>query len=417
MKSIKIELKNLSELIPADYNPRKDLQPGDAEYERLKNSIDKFGYVEPIIWNKLTGRVVGGHQRLKVLKDLGEAQAECVIVELDEDNEKALNIALNKISGEWDIEKLNKIIEDLKAVDFDMDLTGFNQAELDKLLSEALKDTASEDDFDIEQALNEPLISQPGDIWELGRHRVICGDACSPETYKNLLGGLKANLLLTDPPYFVNLETAAGSIKNDDLKDEEAYKFLLSAFNCFKEAMADDASCYIFYASSKSRIFYDAYEDAGFKVSCGLVWKKDKFVLSRSDWKHIFEPIIFGWKKDGRHKWYGDQKQATCFEFESIKNSKTEGFGHPSSKPVALLAYLIQQSTMANNIVLDGFLGSASTLIACDQLGRICYGIELEPKFVDVAVKRYINFKNNISDDVFLIRGGEKILYKNLLES
>ena len=181
--------------------------------------------------------------------------------------------------------------------------------------------------------------------------------------------------------------------------------------------MADDASCYIFYASSKSRIFYDAYEDAGFKVSCGLVWKKDKFVLSRSDWKHIFEPIIFGWKKDGRHKWYGDQKQATCFEFESIKNSKTEGFGHPSSKPVALLAYLIQQSTMANNIVLDGFLGSASTLIACDQLGRICYGIELEPKFVDVAVKRYINFKNNISDDVFLIRGGEKILYKNLLES
>lgn len=207
MKSIKIELKNLSELIPADYNPRKDLQPGDDEYERLKNSIDKFGYVEPIIWNKLTGRVVGGHQRLKVLKDLGEAQAECVIVELDEDNEKALNIALNKISGEWDIEKLNKIIEDLKAVDFDMDLTGFNQAELDKLLSEALKDTASEDDFDIEQALNEPLISQPGDIWELGRHKIICGDACSPaslaelKAYKNLLGGLKANLLLTDPPY------------------------------------------------------------------------------------------------------------------------------------------------------------------------------------------------------------------------
>ncbi|MBR1603245.1 MAG: DNA modification methylase [Synergistaceae bacterium] len=415
MQSIKLELKNLDELIPADYNPRKDLQPGDAEYESLKKSINQFGYVEPIIWNKVTGHVVGGHQRLKILKDLGEIQAECVIVELNEAEEKGLNIALNKISGEWDIEKLNKVIEDLQAVNFDMDLTGFSQTELDKMLSEALKDTASEDDFDIEQALTEPLISQAGDIWLLGRHRVICGDATMPETYDKLMGDFKANLLLTDPPYFVNLENESGRIANDDLKDSAALSFLMNAFNCFKNALAADASAYVFYASSKSRIFYDAFEDAGFKVSCCLVWKKDKFTLSRSDYKHIFEPIIFGWKQDGRHRWYGDQKQATCFEFPSIKNSKTEGFGHPSSKPVALLAYLIQQSTMTNNIVLDGFLGSASALIACEQLNRICYGIELEPKFVDVAVKRYINFKQGNCDDVCVFRNGEQIAYKDLL--
>ena len=178
--------------------------------------------------------------------------------------------------------------------------------------------------------------------------------------------------------------------------------------------MAKDASIYVFYATAKARIFHDAYEDAGFKVGAGLVWKKERLVLTRTDWKYIHEPIIWGWRKDGKHIWYGDQKQVSVFEFDRIKNSKTEGCGHPSSKPVQMIAYLIKQCSQTNSLVLDGFLGSASTLIACDQLGRVCYGVELEPKFVDVAVKRYIAARNNDFSDVYLERDGEKIPYADV---
>lgn len=183
----------------------------------------------------------------------------------------------------------------------------------------------------------------------------------------------------------------------------------MKAFSCFHEAMANDASIYVFYATAKARIFHDAFEDAGFKVGAGLVWKKDRLVLTRTDWKYIHEPIIFGWRKDGRHRWYGDQKQVTVFDFPRLKSSKEEGCGHPSSKPVPLIAYLIKQCTMTNGVVLDGFLGSASTLIACEELDRICYGVELEEKFVDVAVKRYIKYKEGRYDDVYVIRDGQKL--------
>lgn len=175
-----------------------------------------------------------------------------------------------------------------------------------------------------------------------------------------------------------------------------------------------DASIYEFYATMKARVFYDAFEDAGFKVGAGLIWKKPRAPFMRTDWKFNSEPIIFGWRKDGRHRWYGDQKQTNVFEFEGIKNSKEDGFGHPSSKPVPLIAYLIKQSTMTNGIVLDGFLGSASTLIACEQIDRICYGVEVEPKFVDVAVKRYIQFREGHYDDVYVIRDSQKLKFEEV---
>ncbi|MBQ3458680.1 MAG: site-specific DNA-methyltransferase, partial [Synergistaceae bacterium] len=268
-----------------------------------------------------------------------------------------------------------------------------------------------EDDFDVESELKQPAFSKTGDIWHLGKHTVICGDSTDPEVFKALLGDTKVNLVCTDPPYLVKLESTSGKIKNDDLDDEQGYKFLRSAFECFRDAMAEDASIYVFYASSKARVFHDAYEDAGLRVSIGLMWKKDRLVLSRTDWKPLGEPLIYGWKKDGRHRWYGDQEQTTIFEFPRLKSSKDEGFGHPSSKPVQLIAYLLKQSTMTNGIVLDGFLGSASTLIACDQLDRICYGVELEPKFVDVAVKRFISTKGGKYDDVYVIRNGQKLMF------
>lgn len=217
----------------------------------------------------------------------------------------------------------------------------------------------------------------------------------------------------TDPPYFVNLESSSGKISNDDLNDADGYKFLMSAFKNFNSSMAKDASIYVFYATAKARIFHDAYEDAGFKVSAGLVWKKNQLVLTRTDWKYIHEPIIFGWKRDGKHLWFGDQKQTTVFEFDRIKNSKEDGCGHPSSKPVPLIAYLIRQCTQTNGLVLDGFLGSASTLIACEQLGRICYGIELESKFIDVAVERYAATVGT-HENIFVERDGKKISYDKL---
>ena len=228
-----------------------------------------------------------------------------------------------------------------------------------------------------------------------------------------MLEDKKVNLVCTDPPYFVALESTSGKITNDDLKDADALKFLMTVFANFHESMTNDASIYVFYATMKARIFYDAFEDSGFRVGAGLIWKKPKAPFMRTDWKFNMEPIIFGWRKDGKHIWYGDQKQKAVFEFDGIKSSKEDGFGHPSSKPVPLIAYLIQQCTQANGLVLDGFLGSASTLIACEQLNRVCYGVELEPKFVDVAVKRYIEFKGG-SDDCVLYRDGKTYKYEDV---
>lgn len=218
-----IEKKNTADLLPADYNPRKDLKPGDAEYDKLKRSIEQFGYVEPVIWNQTTGRVVGGHQRLKVLMDMGMTEVDCVVVAMDEEKEKALNIALNKISGDWDKDKLALLIADLQGADFDVSLTGFEPAEIDALFKDTLKDGVKDDDFDVGAELAQPTMTKPGDIWTLGRHRLICGDSTKAETYDLLMGSTKANLVITDPPYNVNYEGSAGKIKNDNMADEAFY--------------------------------------------------------------------------------------------------------------------------------------------------------------------------------------------------
>ena len=286
---------------------------------------------------------------------------------------------------------------------------------MDELLSNVHNKDVQDDDFDIDAELAKPCFSRPGDIWHLGRHTVICADSTLPETYERLLKDVKVNLVCTDPPYLVKLESSVGKIANDDLNDKDGYDFLLKAFHCFHDVMAADASIYVFYATAKARVFHDAYEDAGFKVGAGLVWKKDRLVLTRTDWKYNHEPIIWGWRKDGRHRWYGDQKQTTVFEFDRIKNAKEDGCGHPSSKPVPLIAYLIEQCTQTNGIVLDGFLGSASTLIACEQLGRTCFGSELEPKYVDVAVQRYRSLPD-ASADIYVIRDGQKLTYDEVMK-
>lgn len=404
-----IEKKNTADLLPADYNPRKDLKPGDAEYEKLKRSIEQFGYVEPVIWNQTTGRVVGGHQRLKVLIDMGMTEVDCVVVAMDEEKEKALNIALNKISGDWDKDKLALLIADLQGADFDVSLTGFEPAEIDALFKDTLKDGVKDDDFDVGAELAQPTMTKPGDIWTLGRHRLICGDSTKAETYDLLMGSTKANLVITDPPYNVNYEGSAGKIKNDNMADEAFYNFLLDAYTQMHSAMADDASIYVFHADTEGLNFRRAFADAGFYLSGCCIWKKQSLVLGRSPYQWQHEPCLYGWKKNGKHQWYTGRKETTIWEFDKPKKNGD----HPTMKPIPLLAYPIMNSSMSNSVVLDPFGGSGSTLIACEQTDRICYTVELDEKFCDVIVKRYIEQVGS-SDEVSVIRDGLSYKYSEV---
>lgn len=396
----------VGELKPAAYNPRKKLKAGDKEYEKIKNSIQEFGYVEPIICN-YDMTVIGGHQRLTVLKDLGYTEVHCVVVHIEDENKvKALNVALNKITGAWDEQLLADLLVDLKAQDFNTDLTGFEAPEVEQLFSKVHNKEIKEDDFDVDEELKKPTMSKLGDVWLLGRHRFICGDSTMPETYDTLMEGQLANMVLTDPPYNVNVEETAGKIKNDNMADEDFYKFLFAAFVCMEQNMAQDASIYVFHADTQGLNFRKAFHDAGFYLSGCCIWKKNALVLGRSPYQWRHEPCLFGWKLGGRHQWYSDRKQTTVWEYDRPKASKD----HPTMKPVALMAYPIQNSCMSNCIVLDPFLGSGSTLIACEETNRICYGIELDEKFADVIVKRYIETKGG-SDGVFLLRDGQKMPY------
>ena len=406
------QLVDINKLVPYANNARTH---NKEQILKLRSSLREFGFVNPVIIDR-EYNVLAGHGRIEAAKAENISEVPCVFADhLTEAQKKAYILADNRMALDagWDDELLAVEMEELQNLGFDLGLTGFDESEIADLF-DINSDEAKQDDFDVDTELEKPCKSKTGDIWHLGKHTIICGDSTSPETYTALLGDTKVNLVCTDPPYLVNLESTSGKIKNDDLDDEKGYEFLKSTFERFKESMAKDASIYVFYATSKARVFHDAYEDAGFKVGAGLVWKKDRLVLTRTDWKYIHEPIIWGWRKDGKHIWYGDQKQKTVFEFDRIKNSKEDGCGHPSSKPVPLIAYLISQCTQTNGMVLDGFLGSASTLIACEQLNRVCFGVELEPKFVDVAVERYIKLHEGRSDDVYLMRNGERIEYKDV---
>ena len=384
---MRIETLSLGDLNPADYNPRKDLQPGDSEYEKIKRSLAEFGYVEPVIWNKTTGHIVGGHQRLKVLADLGFESVDCVVVELDETREKTLNIALNKISGDWDESKLALLIADLDASDFDAELTGFDEAEIQAMIGSLDEAEAHDDGFDLDAALEQAAFIEPGDVWTVGRHRLMCADATQSANLEALVDGKSANLLLTDPPYNVDFTSASGlSIKNDKMDADSFYQFLLDSFTAAAAVMAPGASAYVFHADTEGLAFRRAFIDAGFKLSGCCIWVKDSLVLGRSPYQWQHEPCLFGWKSGGKHAWYADRKQTTIWQFAKPKRSKN----HPTSKPVDLLAYPMGNSTQPNAIVLDPFAGSGSTLIAAEQTERVAYCMELDPKYASVILRRYV---------------------------
>ena len=405
-KTAELKVLPISALKPAEYNPRKKLKPGDKEYKKIKDSIEEFGFADPLVVNS-DMTIIGGHQRLNVAIDLGYTEVPCAVVDIDKTREKALNIALNKITGEWDEQMLADLLTDLKEADYDLDYTGFEAPEVEQLFSNIYDKKVKEDDFDVDKELQQPCFSQLGDLWCLGKHRVICGDSTGEEIYTRLMDGQLANLVLTDPPYNVDVEETAGKIMNDNMGDQEFYNFLLSAYRCMHANLADDGSIYVWHADTEGINFRTAFRDAGFYLSGCCIWVKNALVLGRSPYQWRHEPCLFGWKQKGKHQWYGDRKQTTVWEYDKPRSSKD----HPTMKPVQLMSYPIKNSTMTNGVVLDPFLGSGSTLIACCETDRVCRGIELDPKFVDCIVKRYIEWAGGRYDDVYVIRDGQKLRF------
>ena len=348
---MKIVKKKIEELKAASYNPRKDLKPGDKEYEKLKRSITQFGYVEPVIWNERTGTVVGGHQRLKVLKDLGYDEIDCVIVNLSLEQEKALNVALNKISGEWDNNLLGDLLKDLEQSGFDITLTGFDLSEAKDLYGKGSMENVHEDNFNSEKEVKE--IKEPktkiGDIYHLGEHRIICGDSTNVEYYKKVLDGQKIDLVVTDPPYNIDYGgTISGNgrdIANDNMSDSEFYEFLLGFYKACFEMIKDGGPIYVFHSTKETVNFINAMIDAGFKYAQTLVWYKNHFTLGRQDYQWIHEPILYGWKEGAAHYFINDRTIATVIEelrLNGKKMSKNE-----------LLEILNKITGLETSVILD----------------------------------------------------------------
>ena len=404
-----MQLVPITKLIPYVNNARTH---SPEQITKLRSSLREFGFVNPVIIDR-DYNVIAGHGRLAAAKEEGITEVPCVFVDhLTEAQKKAYILADNRMAMDagWDEELLRVEIESLKGMDFDVPLTGFDDKELSDLFAEENGSEAKDDDYDLTAALEKAAFVMRGDIWTVGRHRLVCGDATNPDDVNRLMGDTKANLILTDPPYGVSFKSASGlTIQNDSMKNEEFYRFLLAAFQNMADHLEKGGAAYVFHADTEGLNFRRAFVDAGFHLAGCCIWVKDSLVLGRSDYQWQHEPCLFGWKLGGKHQWYSDRKQTTIWEYDRPKSSKE----HPTMKPVALMAYPIQNSCMSNCIVLDPFLGSGSTLIACEETNRICYGIELDEKFADVIVRRYIE-KVGGSDGVFLLRDNVKIPYSEV---
>jgi len=378
-----MKLVPIDKLVPYVNNARTH---SAEQINKLRSSLREFGFINPVIIDGNFG-IIAGHGRVMAAKEEGIKEVPCVLVDyLTEAQKKAYILADNRfaLDAGWDEELLKLEIESLQGADFDVSLTGFDQTEIDKLFD--VGQDVKDDDFDVEEELKKPAITRLGDLWILGNHRLYCGDSTKKETYDILMDGKKANLVVTDPPYNVNYEGNAGKIKNDNMTNDAFYQFLFDSFLNMEKVMADDASIYVFHADTEGLNFRKAFSDAGFYLSGTCIWKKQSLVLGRSPYQWQHEPVLFGWKKKGKHQWYTGRKESTIWEFDKPKKNAD----HPTMKPVPLIAYPIMNSSMSNCIVLDPFGGSGSTLIACEQTKRICYIVELDEKYCDVIVKRFI---------------------------
>lgn len=400
-----MSLVNIEKLIPYVNNARTHSK---EQITKLRSSLREFGFINPVIIDR-DYNIIAGHGRVMAAKEENITEVPCVFVDhLTEAQKKAYIIADNRfaLDAGWDEEMLKLEIEALQDMAFDLSLTGFDDAELSKLFE---TDDIKDDEFDVEAELQKPTKTQIGDIWLLGKHKLVCGDSTKAETFAILMNDEKANLVITDPPYNVNYEGSAGKIKNDNMENDKFYHFLLDAFTNTEKAMADDASIYVFHADTEGLNFRKAFKDAGFYLSGTCIWEKQSLVLGRSPYQWQHEPVLFGWKRKGKHQWYTGRKESTIWKFDKPKKNGE----HPTMKPIPLLAYPIMNSSMTNCIVLDPFGGSGSTLIACEQTGRFCRTIELDEKFCDVIVSRYIE-QIGSSENVRLIRNGVTIPYSEL---
>lgn len=402
----------LSDLKPAEYNPRVDLKPGMPEFEKLKQSIEEFGFVDPPIFNKQTGNLVGGHQRVAVASYLGGYdEIEVSIVDLPLKKEKALNVALNKISGRWDDEKLALL---LKSIEAEVRFTGFDTDEVNELLDaydyeEDIEKPIIEDDFDVNQFVEdhpEPK-TKLGQLWKLGDHYLLCGDATKSEDVAKLLQGNKAALVVTDPPYNVAVssdsqelqESGRGEIMNDNMSENEFNDFLSAVFKNYSASMNPNAAIYVFHGSSYQREFENAMNAAGIVVRSQCIWVKNSATFGWSQYRWQHEPVFYAYKKNEAPAWYGNRKQTTVWQDDLLEDlpstiwhvdrDDATKYYHPTQKPLSLIAIPIRNSSKRGDIILDYFGGSGSTLMTCDQLDRVCFTLELDLIFCDVIIERW----------------------------
>ena len=413
MKNIAVteyQLVDINKLIPYVNNARTH---SPEQINKLRASLREFGFVNPVIIDR-DYNVIAGHGRIAAAKAEGYTEVPCVFVDhLSEAQKKAYILADNRMALDagWDEELLKVEIESLQDMAYDLSLTGFDDDELAKMFGQ--DDTeAKDDDFDLTAALEKASFVEPGDLWTVGRHRLLCGDATKPEDVNRLMDGKRANAVVTDPPYGVSFKSASGlTIKNDSMKDEEFYQFLLSAFSCMANVLESGGAAYVFHADTEGLNFRRAFLDAGFHLSGCCIWVKDSLVLGRSDYNWQHEPVLYGFLQNGAHHWYSDRKQTTVWNFAKPKRNEN----HPTSKPLDLLAYPIRNSTQENSIVIDTFGGSGSTMMACEQTGRICYMSELDPKYASVILRRYVEDFGN-ADQVYVERNGQKLMYSELVK-
>lgn len=415
---MKIESIAASKLKAAAYNPRKDLKPGDPEFEKLRRSIEEFGYVEPVIWNERTGNIVGGHQRFKVLSVLGYKEIHCVVLDIDEQREKALNIALNKISGAFDIPLLTDLLRDLGDIGLDISLTGFDAAEVDDLFKEKTVSKVKEDDFDVDAAAAEiqTPATQRGDIWLLGKHRLMCGDSTASADVKQLMGGTKVKCVFTDPPWNVNYGAdskhpswKSRQILNDKMSTEQFGAFLMGAFTAMREVSEPGCMTYVVMSAQEWGNIMNVLREAGYHWSSTIIWAKDSLVLSRKDYHTQYEPIWYGWLEGKRLHPLKDRKQSDLWQIPRPKASEE----HPTMKPVNLVARAIMNSSSEGEDVLDLFGGSGTTLIAAEQTDRRAFLMELDPKYCDVIAKRYIRLIGS-QENIRIMRGRSELPFADL---
>jgi site-specific DNA-methyltransferase (adenine-specific) len=377
---LQIKEIEISSLIEYENNPRNN----DGAVDAVAESIKQFGFKVPIVIDR-DNVIVAGHTRLKAARKIGLEKVPCIVADdLTPEQIKAYRLADNKTGelAEWDFSALEIELAEIES-DFDMSAFGFDISDFEDI-HEITEDEVPEVDEE-----NEP-ICKTGDIWNLGKHRLMCGDSTNVSDVEKLMNGDKADLLLTDPPYNVAYEGGTKEklkIENDDMSDEEFQEFLISAFENSNIVMKDGASFYIWHSDSEGFNFRSACKNTGWKIRQCLIWVKNSIVLGRQDyqWKH--EPCLYGWKDGAAHYFVDDRTQSTVWEF----NKPLRNMEHPTMKPVDLIARAINNSSRSDNIVLDIFGGSGTTLIACEQLNRKCYMMELDPKYCDVIIKRWEN--------------------------